>query len=150
MRQNGGQLQNILRLLYWISDNVRFIILQGMSFSARNKTFISIQSKLFLHMNSTYIPWYTISPQSVICTQHTQFTFKSIVQFIGLCLTSKCTCPIVQMHDLCLLKLLCLPCLLQLQLHAYLQSTMATCNQLWLPIVYSGYLQSTMVTCILL
>ena len=28
-----------------------------------------------------YIPWYAISPESVICAQHTQFTFKINVPF---------------------------------------------------------------------
>ena len=48
------------------------------------------------------------------------------------------------------LKLLCLLSLLQLQLRAYLQSTMATCSLLQLPVVNYGYLWSTMVTCTLL
>ena len=79
---------------------------------------------------------------------------------LHLAYTNKCTCPIMQVHDLCLLKRLRLLCLLQLQLHAqlheasllwlYLQSTKATCSLLWLPVVNYGYVQSTMATCMLL
>ena len=82
-------------------------------------------------------------------------------------LYQQCTSPIVQVHYLCLLKLLCHISFLQLQLHAYLQytmptlqSTMLTCSLpclpectmvkgglLWLPACYFGYLQSIMATC---
>ena len=52
--------------------------------------------------------------------------YQSSELAVAILLTSKCTCPIVQVHDLCLLRLLCLLSLLQPQLHAQLQSTMTT------------------------
>ena len=93
--------------------------------------------------------------------------------------TSKCTYPIVQVHELYLLKLLAMSpkstkaiatCLSAVY-YGYLQSAMTTCSLLWLPVltmdicgllwlpvlyyawlpaVYFGYLKSTMATCSLL
>ena len=104
----------------------------------------------FLHI-SHFISFY-----AVYKIMYSNVTYEECYQ-----LTSMCTCPIMQVHDLCLLRLLCLLSLLQLLLHAYLlyryshlftffYTCMPTCMQLqYIIFTVMAYanLQSTMATC---
>ena len=79
MKQNGGYLQNIMQLVYWIVKRCEVHHFVRMSSSLYNKPFISVESFLqafILCVKGACILWNAISPKPIICAQHTWFTFK--------------------------------------------------------------------------